>query len=266
MISDAAAQELRETLPGERFLRGGERERIAQDEGGSDGLGHFLAGVAARGENEHRRQFRAQGTAEHARPKTFRLDKLRIGEIPQIDFLQRHRSRTLDGFAGVFRTMGSVPVYAGAALGITAGGFISGDDAVKRTGGRLILSELMTVAVDEFLKKVTGRARPDVSASPWDFDPLKNKQVSFVSGHAALAFVLATSLSDDIHNTWASIGLYTFATGTAWSRLNDNRHWPSDVVGGAVLGFTVSKMMSNRWEVLGFDPPRFVQEQPDAAP
>ena len=185
---------------------------------------------------------------------------------PARDFLQRHRSRTLDGFAGVFRTMGSVPVYAGAALGITAGGFISGDDAVKRTGGRLILSELMTVAVDEFLKKVTGRARPDVSASPWDFDPLKNKQVSFVSGHAALAFVLATSLSDDIHNTWASIGLYTFATGTAWSRLNDNRHWPSDVVGGAVLGFTVSKMMSNRWEVLGFDPPRFVQEQPDAAP
>ena len=73
-----------------------------------------------------------------------------------------------------------------------------------------------------------------------------------MSGHAAMAFVLATSLADDMHNTWASIGLYTFATGTAWSRLNDNRHWPSDVVGGAVLGFTVSKMMSNRWEVLDF--------------
>jgi membrane-associated phospholipid phosphatase len=81
-----------------------------------------------------------------------------------------------------------------------------------------------------------------------------------------MAFVLATSLADDMHDTWASIGLYTFATGTAWSRLNDNRHWPSDVVGGAVLGFTVSKMMSNRWEILGFNPPRFVQEQPDAAP
>lgn len=185
---------------------------------------------------------------------------------PARDFLQRHRTKTLNSFAGVFRTMGSVPVYAGAALGITAAGFISGDDAVKRSGGRLILSELMTVAVDELIKKVAGRARPDVSASPWDFDPLKNKQVSFVSGHAALAFVLATSLSDDIHNTWASIGLYTFATGTAWSRLNDNRHWPSDVVGGAVLGFTVSKMMSDRWEILGFDPPRFVQEKPDGAP
>ena len=185
---------------------------------------------------------------------------------PARDFLQRHRSKALDGLAGVFRRMGSVPVYVGVAAGITGTGLVAGNDAVKRAGGRLLFSEAMTVVADEIIKKVAGRARPDVSASPWDFDPLKNKQVSFVSGHAAMAFVLATSLADDMHNTWASIGLYTFATGTAWSRLNDNRHWPSDVVGGAVLGFTVSKMMSNRWEVLGFNPPRFVQEKPDPAP
>lgn len=185
---------------------------------------------------------------------------------PARDFLQQHRSKTLDGLAGVFRTMGSAPVYAGIALGITGTGLVAGNDAVKRAGGRLLFSEAMTIVADEIIKKVAGRARPDVSRSPWDFDPLKNKQVSFVSGHSAMAFVLATSLADDLHNTWASIGLYTFATGTAWSRLNDNKHWPSDVVGGAVLGFTVSKMMSNRWEILDFNPPRFVQEQPDPAP
>jgi membrane-associated phospholipid phosphatase len=185
---------------------------------------------------------------------------------PARDFLQRHRSKALDGLARVFRRMGSVPVYVGAAVGITGTGLVTGNDAVKRAGGRLLFSEAMTVVAAEIIKKVAGRARPDVSASPWDFDPLKNKQVSFASGHAAMAFVLATSLADDMHNTWASVGLYTFAAGTAWSRLNDNRHWPSDVVGGAVLGFTVSKMMSNRWEILGFNPPRFVQERPDPAP
>ena len=185
---------------------------------------------------------------------------------PARDFIQQHRSKTLDGLAGVFRAMGMAPVYGGIALGITGTGLVAGNDAVKRAGGRLIFSELMTIVADEVIKKVAGRARPDVSRSPWDFDPLKNRQVSFVSGHSAMAFVLATSLADDIHNTWASVGLYTFATGTAWSRLNDNKHWPSDVVGGAVLGFTVSKMMSNRWEILDFNPPRFVQEKPDAAP
>jgi membrane-associated phospholipid phosphatase len=185
---------------------------------------------------------------------------------PAHEFLQRHRSKTLDDLAGVFRVMGTAPVYAGIAVGITGTGLVAGNDAVRRAGGRLLFSEAMTIVADEIIKKLAGRARPDVNQSPWDFDPLKNRQVSFVSGHSAMAFVLATSLADDIHNTWASIGLYTFATGTAWSRLNDNRHWPSDVVGGAVLGFTVSKMMSNRWESLDFNPPRFVQEQPDAAP
>jgi membrane-associated phospholipid phosphatase len=62
------------------------------------------------------------------------------------------------------------------------------------------------------------------------------------------------------------VALYTFASGTAWSRLNDNRHWPSDVVAGAMLGFTVSKMMSNRWEVLGIRPPAFLTEPADGAP
>lgn len=180
---------------------------------------------------------------------------------PTRDFLQAHRSPALDGVARVFRTMGSAPVYAGLAVAITGGGLIAGDGEVERAGGRLLLSEIVTIAADEVVKKLVGRARPDVSPSPYDFDPFRNKQVSFVSGHSAMAFVLATSLADDLHNTWSSIALYTFATGTAWSRLNDNRHWPSDVVGGAALGFTVSKMMSNRWEVLGIDPPRFLTEK-----
>ena len=56
------------------------------------------------------------------------------------------------------------------------------------------------------------------------------------SGHTTMAFALATALSDDIHRTWASVGLYTMATGVAWSRLNDNRHWLSDVAGGRSRG------------------------------
>ena len=185
---------------------------------------------------------------------------------PVRDFLQAHRSNTLNGVAGVFRTMGTAPVYGGAALGIIGAGLIADDEEVKRAGGRLLLSEVITIVTDKALKKLIGRARPDAKESPWDIDPLANRQVSFPSGHAALAFTLATSLADDLHNTWSSIALYTFATGTAWSRLTDNRHWPSDVIGGAVLGFTVSRMMSNRWEILGIRPPAFLTEPASASP
>jgi PAP2 superfamily. len=179
---------------------------------------------------------------------------------PTRDFLQAHRSRTLDGIAGVFRTMGTAPVYAGVAVGVTGVGLIAGDPEVERAGGRLLLSEVVTIAADELVKKLVGRARPDVSPSSYDFDPFRNKQVSFVSGHSAMAFVLATSLADDLHSTWSSSpstpsrpGLP--GPGSTTTALAERRRR------GAALGFTVSKMMSNRWEVLDINPPGFLTEK-----
>jgi len=73
-----------------------------------------------------------------------------------------------------------------------------------------------------------------------------------------MAFALATALSDDIHRTWASVGLYTMATGVAWSRLNDNRHWLSDVAAGAVVGVTSAKLVNGHWRIFNLRPPEFL--------
>ena len=181
-------------------------------------------------------------------------------------YLQAHRSPALDEVAEQFRRMGTPVAYASAGLGLVGIGLISGDHDVTRAGGRVILSEAVTFAGVELIKKVVGRARPDAGKGPWDIDPFHNKQVSFVSGHTATAFALATTLSDDLHNAWASVGLYTLAAGTAWSRLNDNRHWASDVLGGAMLGITTAKVIDNRWELAGITAPRFLTDPPAPAP
>ena len=52
--------------------------------------------------------------------------------------------------------------------------------------------------------------------------------------------------------------LYTAATGTAFSRINDNRHWLSDTGMGAVLGIFTAKVVSGRWHIFGLRPPRFL--------
>jgi membrane-associated phospholipid phosphatase len=70
-----------------------------------------------------------------------------------------------------------------------------------------------------------------------------------------MAFALATSLADEIHRPWATVGLYTMATGVAWSRINDNRHWLSDVAAGALVGITSAKLASGRWRVFNLHPP-----------
>lgn len=51
---------------------------------------------------------------------------------------------------------------------------------------------------------------------------------------------------------------------TAWSRINDNRHWLSDVVAGAIIGITSSKLMNGKWRVLGVSGPRVLLDRETA--
>jgi membrane-associated phospholipid phosphatase len=73
-----------------------------------------------------------------------------------------------------------------------------------------------------------------------------------------MSFALATSLADDIHRPLASIGLYGMATAVGWSRINDNRHWLSDVAAGALVGITSAKLVSGRWRIFGLKSPSFL--------
>jgi membrane-associated phospholipid phosphatase len=53
----------------------------------------------------------------------------------------------------------------------------------------------------------------------------------------------------------ADVLLYTFATGTAWSRMNDDRHWLTDTAFGAILGITTAKVVDGRWRIFNLRPP-----------
>jgi membrane-associated phospholipid phosphatase len=54
--------------------------------------------------------------------------------------------------------------------------------------------------------------------------------------------------------------MYTFAAGTAWSRVNDQLHWLSDVLMGSAIGITGAKIMEGRWRIFGLGPPAFLVE------
>jgi membrane-associated phospholipid phosphatase len=69
---------------------------------------------------------------------------------------------------------------------------------------------------------------------------------------------MATTLGDAIGNPWVSGSLYLFAAGTAWSRVYDRRHWPSDVFVGAALGIASAKLVNGRWRIFGIRSPEFL--------
>jgi membrane-associated phospholipid phosphatase len=172
-------------------------------------------------------------------------------------YLQRHRSDASDDVAAAFRHIGQPEVYGTVTVGLVGAGLLGGNPSLTRAGGRVAASVLLSAAEFESLKRLTGRARPDSGLGAFHFDPFSGSQ-SLPSGHVTVAFTLAASLADDIHKPWATVGLYTLATGTAFSRLNDDRHWLSDAAFGATLGIATAKFIDGHWRFFGIRPLHFL--------
>jgi membrane-associated phospholipid phosphatase len=171
---------------------------------------------------------------------------------------QNERGAVSDGFASGIRRMGQPEVYATLTLGLLGAGLISGNQKITRAGVHVGASVALAAGAVVVGKSLMGRSRPDEFGSDGDdFHPLTGR-VSMPSGHTALAFSLATSLADDIHRPWATAGLYSMAGLVGLSRINDNRHWLSDVAVGALVGITSAKFVSGRWTVFGVRAPSII--------
>jgi membrane-associated phospholipid phosphatase len=183
------------------------------------------------------------------------LSALMLLDQPTREYLQDHRSSQGNDVAAALRHFGQPEVYGTITLGLLGAGLITGNPEVTRAGGRLATTLLLAGAVSSGLKVAAGRPRPNASFDSDGFVPFSG-QDALPSGHTTVAFALVTSLADDIHRPWASIGLYTLATGVAWSRMNDNKHWLTDVALGAVVGITSAKLVNGNWRIFNFRPPK----------
>lgn len=184
---------------------------------------------------------------------------LSVADEPIRDALQDHRTAGGDDLARAFRRVGEPVVYLPVVLSTVAVGLVAGKPAVTRAGGRMAGSLLTAGLAVNLIKPVVGRRRPDGGQGAHDFSPF-SAQDSWPSGHTAMAFALATSVSDEVHSLPVTVVVYGAATLTAWSRVNDNRHWLSDVVTGAAVGVVSAKVINGRLRVLGVGGPRFLLE------
>jgi len=110
--------------------------------------------------------------------------------------------------------------------GLNACGVKGKNDFINRSL-ILVKSEIVLLALTGSMKALTHVDRPDNS----------NRQ-SFPSAHTAHAFAAATFVAHEFgdRSFWYSIGAYTLASGVGALRIMNNRHWISDVMGGAGIG------------------------------
>ena len=170
----------------------------------------------------------------------------------------QQRNDSKDDVASVVKHFGQPEVYATVGLGTIAVGLIAGNNRITMAGVRISSAVLLACGSVGVIKTVVGRWRPYQTDHAWQFRPFNTSYNSFPSGHSAVAFALATSISDEVHRTWATIPLFVVASGTGLSRLNDDKHWFSDVVAGTALGIASAKFVSGRWRILGISAPHFL--------
>ena len=119
-------------------------------------------------------------------------------------------------------------VPALAAYGLFAVG-LKGERGVVPFTACYGLSHALSTGIVSNLKRISHTRRPD---QPTDFS-------SFPSAHTAEAFMTATLLHEQFGRgrPWVSVAGYTVATATGAMRMLNDRHWLTDVVAGASIGF-----------------------------
>lgn len=149
----------------------------------------------------------------------------------------------LGGFTGL-AVVGGFGVY----------GLIAKDQKMKATVLLASQSFLIAGVSTVGLKMLTGRTRPDFY-NHWKgpdyyfkskptvngFCPEYN---SFPSGHTSTAFSIATIFAKQYSNKkWVSVLSYGLASMVGATRVIENRHWASDVLAGAALGYLCGNLV-----------------------
>ena len=131
--------------------------------------------------------------------------------------------------------------------GVYLSGLISGDEYIRTTGRLLLEGLFVSGSVALGLRMLLGRGRPHVTNDPFEFKFFQTDYFyhSFPSGHATVAFTIASVLSRRIDELWAYLGLYGLACVSSAAMLSYDSHWFSDLFCGAAIGIISGKLVVN---------------------
>jgi membrane-associated phospholipid phosphatase len=163
-------------------------------------------------------------------------------------------SRNVTHFGGAYEA------YTLGALG--AYGFLFRNKKMQTTTLLAVQSYITGAAVQYVVKAVTGRQRPlavsrnqgvGSPAFRGPFADLRDEDGdklngAFPSGHTTVAFAAATVFALEYKDKpWVPVFAYTAASLIGFSRITENKHWATDVVAGAALGYLSGKLVVNNY-------------------
>ena len=147
-------------------------------------------------------------------------------------------ARTLEDIGDMLQVI--IPAYA-LGLAVNEQTYFKEKETLKNPVYQFWASMITTQGATEVIKRLTQRKRPNYTEGD-----LKH---SFPSGHTSSAFTGASF----IHKRYGfkkAILPYTFATLVGYSRVYAKKHWPTDVLAGAVLATSISFLFTDKSNVM----------------
>ncbi|MDW8468731.1 MAG: YjbH domain-containing protein [Burkholderiales bacterium] len=189
----------------------------------------WAAGSAAR--HVHWLSSAAIGAGAILASSAFDRRALRYAEEHEASRLRRSFVRATD----------ALPLAALGAAAIAA--FDESRPRLSDCGWAALEAGALAFAGSELLKRAIGRARPEMGLGPRNFDTFTSREsrASFPSRHTALAWAALTPFAREYDADW----LYGVALLSNVGRAMSTRHWLSDTVAGALLGYAAGYLA---WE------------------
>jgi hypothetical protein len=131
------------------------------------------------------------------------------------------------------------------SIGTVAGGFfmyglIAKDTAAKKISIELLQAGLYSEIITTVLKVAVGRKRPIATENAFTYKPFALTDFNYhsmPSGHTTSAFALSTVMSRHAHSIVLKVLAYVPAGFTMFSRIYQHKHWLSDELPAALIGF-----------------------------
>jgi membrane-associated phospholipid phosphatase len=129
----------------------------------------------------------------------------------------------------------------GSAGALYMAGCATGHDHALRAGISSLAATGFAVVFSEAVKYSFRRERPFLDDGRGEFWEGGN---SFPSGHTIAAWAAASALAHSYpHNRWVKWTAYGAATAVGALRITAHQHFPSDVVIGGTLGYTIGNQL-----------------------
>ncbi len=132
-------------------------------------------------------------------------------------------------------------VVAPASLLLT--GYVQDDKIMMRNGVKTGVAIGLNVLLTTGLKYTINRKRP---YEQYPNDIVKRTDsgpYSFPSGHTSSAFAAATAVTLSTKKWYVAVPSYAYACAVGYSRMRLGVHFPSDVLGGMIIGIGSSLLV-----------------------